>query len=93
MYKIKSLPEIYFNKTNYFELTDMLCSYGKDYQSSFNSIYPQLAEEHDISLYSFLLEGVALNSDLNQSDGKHPNSRGIALISKKIAENIKKIIN
>ena len=68
-------------------------SYGQDYQSSFNSIYPQLAEEHDISLYPFFLEGVALNADLNQSDGKHPNSRGIALISKKIAENIKKIIN
>jgi len=68
-------------------------SYGQDYQSSFNSIYPQLAEEHDISLYPFFLEGVALNADLNQSDGKHPNSRGIALISKKIAENIKKILN
>ena len=67
-------------------------SYGQDYQSSFNSIYPQLAEEYDISFYPFFLEGVALNADLNQSDGKHPNSRGIALISKKIAENIKKII-
>ena len=68
-------------------------SYGQDYQSSFNSIYPQLAEEYDISFYPFFLEGVALNADLNQSDGKHPNSKGIALISKKIAENIKKIIN
>ena len=68
-------------------------SYGQDYQSIFNSIYPELAEEYDISLYPFFLEGVALNADLNQSDGKHPNSRGIALISKKIAENIKKIIN
>ena len=68
-------------------------SYGQDYQSSFNSIFPQLAEEYDIFFYPFFLEGVALNADLNQSDGKHPNSRGIALISKKIAENIKKIIN
>ena len=68
-------------------------SYGQDYQSSFNSIYPQLAEEHHISLYPFFLEGVALNADLNQSDGKHPNSRGMALISKKIAVNIRKIIN
>ena len=68
-------------------------SYGQDYQSSFNSIYPQLAEEHDIYLYPFLLEGVALNADLNQSDGKHPNKRGIALISKKIAEKLKKILN
>ena len=68
-------------------------SYGQEFQSSFNSIYPELAEEYDISLYPFFLEGVALNADLNQSDGKHPNSKGIALISKKIAENIKKIIN
>ena len=68
-------------------------SYGQDYQSSFNSIYPQLADEYQIFLYPFLLEGVALNTKLNQSDGKHPNSTGIALISKKIAEKIIKIMN
>ena len=68
-------------------------SYGQDYQSSFNSIYPELAEEYEIFFYPFLLEGVALNADLNQSDGKHPNSKGIALISKKIAEKIKNILN
>jgi len=68
-------------------------SYGQDYQSTFNSIYPQLAEEYQIFLYPFLLEGVALNAELNQSDGKHPNSKGIALISKKIAEKIKNILN
>ena len=68
-------------------------SYGQDYQTSFNSIYPQLAEEYEIFLYPFLLEDVALNAELNQSDGKHPNSLGIALISKKIADFIKKIIN
>ena len=68
-------------------------SYGQDYQSSFNSIYPELAEEYEIFLYPFLLEGVALNAELNQSDGKHPNSKGIALISKKIAEKIKNILN
>ena len=68
-------------------------SYGQDYQSTFNSIYPQLAEEYQIFLYPFLLEGVALNAELSQSDGKHPNSKGIALISKKIAEKIKNILN
>ena len=68
-------------------------SYGQDYQSSFNSIYPELAEKYEIFLYPFLLEGVSLNADLNQSDGKHPNSKGIALISKKIAEKIKNILN
>ena len=68
-------------------------SYGQDYQSSFNSIYPQLAKEYEIFLYTFLLEGVALDPSLNQSDGKHPNEQGIALISKKIAEKIKNILN
>jgi len=68
-------------------------SYGQDYQSSFNSIYPQLAKEYEIFLYPFLLEGVALEPNLNQSDGKHPNEQGIALISKKIAEKIKNILN
>ena len=68
-------------------------SYGQDYQSSFNSIYPELAEEYEIFLYPFLLEGVALDPSLNQSDGKHPNELGIALISKKIAEKIKNILN
>ena len=68
-------------------------SYGQDYQSSFNSIYPELAEEYKIFLYPFLLEGVALDPNLNQSDGKHPNEQGIALISKKIAKKIKNILN
>ena len=68
-------------------------SYGQDYQSSFNLIYPQLAKEYEIFLYPFLLEGVALEPNLNQSDGKHPNEQGITLISKKIAEKIKNILN
>ena len=68
-------------------------SYGQDYQFAFNSIYPQLAKEYEIFLYPFLLEDVALDPSLNQSDGKHPNEQGIALISKKIAEKIKNILN
>ena len=64
-------------------------SYGDDYQSSFNSIYPKLAEEYEIFFYPFLLEGVALNAELNQPDGKHPNSKGIALISKNSSKNKK----
>lgn len=68
-------------------------SYGSDYQQSFNDIYPNLAEEFKISLYPFLLEGVALIPDLNQSDGKHPNREGIQIISKNLANTIKSIIN
>ena len=68
-------------------------SYGSDYQQSFNDIYSKLAEEFKISLYPFLLEGVALIPELNQSDGKHPNKEGIQIISKNLADTIKNIIN
>ena len=68
-------------------------SYGSDYQQSFNDIYPNLAEEFKISFYPFLLEGVALIPELNQSDGKHPNREGIQIISKNLADTIKSIIN
>ena len=68
-------------------------SYGSDYQQSFNDIYLNLAEEFKISFYPFLLEGVALIPDLNQSDGKHPNREGIQIISKNLANTIKSIIN
>ena len=68
-------------------------SYGSEYQQSFNDIYPTLAEEFQISLYPFLLEGVALIPELNQSDGKHPNKEGIQIISKNLANTIKNIVN
>ena len=67
-------------------------SYGSEYQQSFNDIYPTLAEEFQISLYPFLLEGVALIPELNQSDGKHPNKEGIQIISKNLANIIHELM-
>jgi acyl-CoA thioesterase-1 len=76
-------------------LTGMVApsAYGKEYQNQFNSLYPDLAEQYSLAFIPFLLEGVALKPELNQSDGKHPNQEGIQLISQKLAEKIKKIIN
>ena len=76
-------------------LTGMVApsAYGKEYQNQFNSLYPDLAEQYNLAFYPFLLEGVALKPELNQSDGKHPNQEGIQLISQKLAKIIKKIIN
>lgn len=52
-------------------------SLGQDYQHAFNAIYPALAEEHDIPLYPFFLEGIAGKSEWNLPDGIHPNARGV----------------
>jgi acyl-CoA thioesterase-1 len=63
-------------------------SYGKAYQKSFNEIYSNLVKEFEISYYPFLLEGVALNPELNQADGKHPNIKGVKIISQNLAKKI-----
>ena len=68
-------------------------SYGNVYQIAFNEMYPNLAAEFKISYYPFLLEGVALNPELNQADGKHPNIKGVKIISQKLANKIMNVIN
>ena len=57
---------------------------GQDYASEFDSIYPQLAREYDVVFYPFFLDGVALNPDLNQTDGLHPNQKGVAIMVEKL---------
>ncbi len=51
-------------------------NYGMDYRTAFARIFPRLAKEYRIPLLPFLLEGVAMNPNLNQPDGIHPNTEG-----------------
>ena len=55
-------------------------NYGPDYEDEFNRIYPDLADQYDLALYPFLLDGVAAVPDLNQPDGIHPNAEGVERI-------------
>ncbi len=66
---------------------------GADYAAEFDRIYPALAVEHDILLYPFFLDGVALMVDLNQSDGMHPNQAGVDVIAKKIMPLVKQLLD
>ena len=63
-------------------------SYGLEYKSNFDKIYPDLSKQYNLPLIPFLLEGVALKPDLNLSDGMHPNEKGTIIIS----ETLQKII-
>ena len=67
-------------------------NWGEAYQQAFNRIYPELAEAHDIPLYPFVLDGVALDPKLNQPDGLHPNERGVAVIVEHIAPYVARLI-
>lgn len=53
---------------------------GRDYQATFDTIYPRLAEKYDVALYPFFLDGVAAETALNQDDAMHPNPAGVAII-------------
>jgi len=53
---------------------------GVDYTTDFDQIYPRLASKYKVSFYPFFLDGVALDPALNQADGIHPNSAGVAVI-------------
>lgn len=61
---------------------------GTTYTNAFKNIYPKLAEKNNATLVPFLLDGVAGNADLNQSDGIHPTAEG----QKILAENVWKVL-
>jgi acyl-CoA thioesterase I len=61
---------------------------GQDYTNKFKNIFPQLAKKNNATLIPFLLQDVAGDEKLNQSDGIHPNAEGHAIV----AENVLKII-
>jgi acyl-CoA thioesterase-1 len=54
---------------------------GKTFQDEFDAMYPALAETYNTAFVPFLLEGVALDGALNQSDGIHPNPKGARIIA------------
>ena len=55
-------------------------NYGPDYTRDFARLYADLARGARVPLVPFLLEGVALDPGLFQSDGLHPNGRAQARI-------------
>lgn len=63
-------------------LTGMMAppNLGREYAAEFNRIFPEIAKEHKVALYPFFLDGVAANPALNQSDGIHPNAKGVTVI-------------
>ena len=68
-------------------------SHGFIYKKKFDSIFPKLSKKFEIPLIPFLLEGVALDPNLNQQDGIHPNKKGVIIISDTIKKSIINILN
>ncbi len=72
------------------KITVLLCgmlappSVGAQYQRDYTTTFPDLASEYKVAFLPFLLENVALNKDLNQGDGIHPNAKGEIIMTENI---------
>ena len=67
-------------------------NWGKGYRDDFDAIYPELAQAHHLPLYPFFLDGVALQQDLNQADGLHPNARGVEVIVDRVGPYVLRLL-
>ena len=65
---------------------------GKDYVEAFSAIFRDLAARYDVIFYPFFLEGVALNDELMQPDGLHPNAKGFARIVENILPKVEELL-
>lgn len=61
---------------------------GKTYTSAYEKVFKELSKEEHVPLIPFLLEGIAGESTLNQSDGVHPNETG----HRQMAKTVKKYL-
>lgn len=65
-------------------------NYGKDYSEKFKKLYADVAKSTSTPLMPFLLEKVAGKTELNLTDGIHPNEKGHKIIADGIYNYIKK---
>ena len=49
-------------------------NYGQRYTEQFENVFREVAAEYDVPWIEFFMEGVALNEELMQDDGIHPNA-------------------
>jgi len=59
-------------------------NYGFDYAGRFDRMYEKIADDLDVPLVPFLLEGVAAKPALNQADRIHPNARGQEIVAETV---------
>ena len=59
-------------------------NYGQSYTTQFKKLYQQLANEEQIELLPFFLEGVATKPELFQADRLHPNVKAQSILFKNV---------
>ncbi len=67
-------------------------NYGDAYLARFLAIFPELAEKHQIAVLPSIVEKVGGNSELMQSDGIHPNSKGQPFMLEAVWEQLEPLL-
>jgi len=67
-------------------------NYGPDYIRSFEKIYSDLAKQYAVPFLPFLLEGVATDRRLMQSDGLHPTAEGNRKVAMHVLESLESML-
>ena len=67
-------------------------NFGAIYTARFSNVFHELALEHDVAFMPFLLDGVAGDPALNQSDGIHPNAAGAAIVAERVREALEPLL-
>lgn len=61
---------------------------GAAYQRAFMNTFPDLATKHQVAYVPFVLEGIAMNRELNQADGIHPNPEGTRIMMENVYQGL-----
>jgi acyl-CoA thioesterase-1 len=67
-------------------------SLGIEYSNRFSRVYQDVADEYDVELIPFLLEGVAGELQYNQSDGIHPNAAGARVVAETVWSHLEPVL-
>lgn len=59
-------------------------NYGAEYTERFRKMYPEIADDMDLPLVPFLLEGVGGVARFNQEDGIHPTAEGQEIVANNV---------
>jgi len=68
-------------------------NYGKRYTEGFYQNFLNIAEQNELEFVPFMLDGVALKSELMQSDRLHPNADGQPIILNNVLPAITRALN
>ncbi|MGH8219207.1 MAG: arylesterase [Steroidobacteraceae bacterium] len=68
-------------------------NYGARYADEFRGLYPELAKQFRLPLVPFLLDHVALQPGLMQSDGLHPDAAGEPIVLENVWSELKPMLH